>query len=161
VAALDLTVLLVIGALLVLIGLALAFVGRKMWTPFMSFVGAILGGSLGFFVGAYYTNSTLAAALFALFGSIIGSMLFNYLVKIALALITGAIPATITYYLMNPNPVQDQSAQQPAVIAAILVLLVVFGIAYYFVEELIGVVTAIVGAFLLGAGIFLATGEPR
>ena len=159
--ALSPTAFLVIGGLLALVGILLAFFGRKLWTPFMSFLGAILGGSIGYFIGIYYTpGSAIGPIILAVVGSVLGSILFNYLVKIALALITGAIPATITYYLMNPNPVQDQSAQQPAVIAAILVLLVVFGIAYYFVEELIGVVTAIVGAFLLGAGIFLATGEP-
>lgn len=150
----------IIGFLLILVGFVLAFYGRKLWTPFMSLVGAIIGGSIGFIVGGFYApNGYLVALVLGLVGSILGSILFNYLVKIALALIAAAIPATLTYFAMNPNPVADQTAQDPAVIAAILVLLVVFAIAYYFVEELIGVVTALVGGFLLGIGAFLATGN--
>ena len=155
-AALDSTVFLIIGILLVVIGLALAFIGRKLWTPFMSLVGAILGGSVGYFVGAVYTNSTLAALALAMIGSILGSILFNYLVKIALALIAAGIPAGLAYLAMAPNPITDQSAQDLAVIVAILVLLVVFAIAYYFVEELIGIVTALVGGALVGIGAYLA-----
>ena len=154
-AVLDSTVLLIIGGLLVVIGLALAFVGRKLWTPFMSLVGAILGGSIGFFVGAYYTNSQLAALALAMIGSILGSILFNYLVKIALALIAAGIPAALAYLAMGPDPVSDQSAQDVRVIIAILVLLTVFVITYYFVEELIGIVTALVGGALVGIGVYL------
>jgi hypothetical protein len=147
----------ILGVILILVGLALAFFGRKMWTPFMSLVGAIIGGAVGFILGGVYVpNGYLAAALLGLIGSILGSILFNYLVKIALALITAGIPAILTYYAIGGNPVTDQSAQDTRVIVAILVLLLVFALAYYFVEELIGVVTALVGGFLLGVGIFLA-----
>jgi len=152
--ALDPTILTVLGGILALIGLLLAFVGRKMWTPFMSLVGAIIGGAIGYIVGAvFFGNSILAAGLLGLIGSVLGSILFNYLVKIALALIAAAVPAGLAYYgLGGPGAAQDT-----AVIAAILVLLVFFAIAYYFVEELIGVVTALVGGALLGIGVFLVT----
>jgi len=154
--AINPTSLLILGGLLIVVGLVLAFVGRKVWTPFMSFVGAVAGGTVGYLVGAYYAPGNFVAALaLGLIGSILGSILFNYLVKIALALITAAIPATLVYYWMRGNPVADQTAQDTPVIVAILVLLVVFAIAYYFVEELIGVVTSLVGGFLLGIGVFL------
>jgi hypothetical protein len=154
--AINATSLLILGGLLVVVGLVLAFVGRKVWTPFMSFVGAVAGGTVGYLVGAYYApGSYFAALVLGIIGSILGSILFNYLVKIALALITAAIPATLVYFWMRGNPVADQTAQDTPVIVAILVLVVVFAIAYYFVEELIGVVTALVGGFLLGIGVFL------
>ena len=154
------TALLVIGGLLALVGFVLAFYGRKVWTPFMSFAGAIIGGTVGYIIGGFYMpTSYLGALAFALIGSVLGSILFNYLVKIALALIAAGIPAALVYLWMGGNPVQDQSAQDTRVIVAILILLVVFAIAYYFVEELIGIVTALVGGFLLGLGVFLATGR--
>ena len=155
-AALDPTILTALGGILALIGLLLAFVGRKMWTPFMSLVGAIIGGALGYIVGAvFFGNNVLAAGLLGLIGSVLGSILFNYLVKIALALIAAAIPAGLAYYGLGGSG----TAQDTAVIAAILVLLVFFAIAYYFVEELIGVVTSLVGGALLGVGVFLVTGN--
>jgi len=156
VAALDPTILMVLGGILALLGLLLAFVGRKMWTPFMSLVGAIIGGTVGYIVGAvFFGNNILGAGILGLIGSVLGSILFNYLVKIALAVIAAAIPAGLVYYgLLGSGVVQDT-----AVIAAILTLLVFFAIAYYFVEELIGVVTALVGGALLGVGVFLVTGN--
>jgi hypothetical protein len=147
----------IIGILLILVGLGLAFAGRKLWTPFMSLVGAILGGAVGFVVGQYYVGGTFGPLLLGLIGSILGSILFNYLVKIALALIAAGIPAILTYFLLRGDPVADQTAQDTPVIVAILVLLIVFALAYYLVEELIGIVTAVVGGFLLGAGVFLLT----
>ncbi len=150
----------IIGILLILVGFALAFLGRKLWTPFMSLVGAILGGTVGYLIGGFYAPSGYVVALvLSMIGAVLGSILFNYLVKIALALIAAAIPAILAYRAMNPNPRLDQSAQDTAVIVAILVLLVVFALAYYFVEELIGVVTSLVGGFLLGAGVFLAMND--
>ena len=154
--ALDPTILTVLGGILALVGLLLAFVGRKMWTPFMSLVGAIIGGALGYILGAvFFGNNVLAAGLLGLIGSVLGSILFNYLVKIALALIAAAIPAGLAYYGLGGSG----TAQDTAVIAAILVLLAFFAIAYYFVEELIGVVTSLVGGALLGVGVFLVTGN--
>jgi len=158
--AINPTTLLILGILLIVIGLLLAFLGRKVWTPFMSFIGAILGGAIGYIVGGYYMpNGYVGALILGLIGSVLGSILFNYLVKIALALVAAAIPATLTYYWLRGTPAADQAAQDTPVIVAILVLLIVFAIAYYFVEELIGVVTSLVGGFLLGAGIFLAGGS--
>ncbi|MBI4415868.1 MAG: hypothetical protein HY557_02660 [Euryarchaeota archaeon] len=158
--AINPSTLAIIGILLVLVGFALAFLGRKLWTPFMSLVGAILGGTVGYLIGGFYASSGYVVALvLSMIGAVLGSILFNYLIKIALALIAAAIPAILAYRAMNPNPVLDQSAQDTAVIVAILVLLVVFAVAYYFVEELIGIVTSLVGGFLLGAGVFLAMND--
>ena len=147
----------IIGVLLILVGIGLAFAGRKLWAPFMSLVGAILGGAVGYIVGVYYVGTGLGPLLLALIGSVLGSILFNYLVKIALALIAAGVPAILTYYGLGGNTAADQTAQDTPVIVSILVLLIVFAIAYYLVEELIGVVTALVGGFLLGAGVFLVT----
>lgn len=137
--------LVIIGVLLILVGIGLGFFGRKLWNPFMSLVGAILGGSVGYVMGEYYVGGGVGPLLLGLIGSVLGSMLFNYLVKVALALIAAGIPAILTYYALGGNAVADQTAQDTPVIVAILVLLVVFVFTYYFVEELIGIVTSLVG----------------
>ena len=157
VTAINAGALTIIGVILILVGLALAFWGRKVWTPFMSLVGAVIGGSVGYIIGGFYASSGYVVALaLALIGSVLGSILFNYLVKIALALIAASIPAVLAYFALRGDPIRDPAAQDTSVIVAILVLLTVFVIAYYFVEELIGIVTSLVGGFLLGAGVFLA-----
>ena len=157
---LDPNALLILGILLAVVGFLLAFIGRKMWTPFMSLVGAIIGGVVGYVLGAYFVSGNiLAAGILALIGSVLGSILFNYLVKIALALIAAGIPAAITYYSLRGGTTASPGPQDTPVIAAVVVLVFVFAITYYFVEELIGIVTSLVGGALLGTGVYLATGN--
>src|SRR6266566_391148 len=40
-------------------------------------------------------------------------------------------------------------------IAAILVLIIVFGISYYYVDDIIGIITAAIGGLLLALGLYL------
>jgi len=40
-------------------------------------------------------------------------------------------------------------------VIALLVLVVVFGLAYYFIDDLIGIITAAIGGLLLAAGLLL------
>src|SRR5438132_51155 len=40
-------------------------------------------------------------------------------------------------------------------IAAILVLIVVFGISYYYIDDIIGIITAAIGGLLLALGLYL------
>jgi len=40
-------------------------------------------------------------------------------------------------------------------VVALLVLVVVFGIAYYFIDNLIGIITAAIGGLLLAGGLYL------
>src|SRR6267378_2805298 len=42
-----------------------------------------------------------------------------------------------------------------ALIGAVLVLIVVFGISYYFIDDIIGIVTAAIGGLLLALGLYL------
>jgi hypothetical protein len=43
----------------------------------------------------------------------------------------------------------------PPLVGAILVLIVVFGISYYFIDDIIGIITAAIGGLLLALGLFL------
>src|SRR2546425_1149290 len=40
-------------------------------------------------------------------------------------------------------------------LAAILVLIVVFGISYYYIDDIIGIITAAIGGLLLALGLYL------
>src|SRR3972149_2561882 len=44
------------------------------------------------------------------------------------------------------------------VVGAIVALFVVFAISYYFIEEILGIITAIIGGILLGLGMYLLLG---
>src|SRR5438876_30778 len=44
-----------------------------------------------------------------------------------------------------------------ALVGAILVLIVVFGISYYFIDDIIGIITAAIGGLLLALGLYLLT----
>src|SRR5205809_2699664 len=45
----------------------------------------------------------------------------------------------------------------PPLVGAILVLIVVFGISYYFIDDIIGIITAAIGGLLLALGLYLLT----
>jgi MFS family permease len=151
---LDPTILAIVGAVFLLAGLALAFAGRRIWGSFMSLIGAFIGGSLGYVMGAVIGGLILALML-SIIGAIIGSILFGYLVKIALAFLVGLLAAALAFFALGGQTVTDPMAQDPIVIVALLVLVGVFSVTYYFIEELLGVITALIGGILLGAGAYL------
>src|SRR3990172_4080249 len=91
---------LILGAILIITGLALAFFGHGIVSSLMSLIGALLGSAVGY-----------------LFGAAIG--------------------------------------QSP-----LLVLLVVFALAYYYIDDLIGIITAAIGGLLLFGGLFILNVTP-
>src|SRR2546425_8350462 len=48
-----------------------------------------------------------------------------------------------------------QGQLDSALIGALLVLIVVFGISYYFIDDIIGIITAAIGGLLLALGLYL------
>src|SRR5436853_7944 len=59
----------------------------------------------------------------------------------------------VTYILAAVLIITGQ--MDPPLVGAILVLIVVFGISYYFIDDLIGIITAAIGGLLLALGLFL------
>src|SRR3977135_4658845 len=74
----------ILAAVLIRMGLALAFYGHGLWTTVMSMIGALLGSAVGFLFGAAL-GGMVAGLVLALVGAVIGSILFTKLVKVALA----------------------------------------------------------------------------
>src|SRR3977135_4104900 len=144
----------ILAAMLIITGLALAFYGHGLWTTVMSMIGALLGSAVGFLFGAAL-GGMVAGLVLALVGAVIGSILFTKLVKVALAFLVGLLAAAVVYGLLGGSARFTQGQLDSALIGALLVLIVVFGISYYFVDDIIGIITAAIGGFLLALGLYL------
>src|SRR3972149_5658350 len=141
-----------IGAALALVGLARAFWGRSIVARVMAMMGAAIGSILGFLLGVAIAGY-VGGLILALVGGFIGSLLFGKLVKIGLALVMGLLAAGLVFVAFG-TPTGTGLGDTRAV-AAIFVLFIVFAVAYYFIEEILGIVTAIIGGILLALGAYI------
>ncbi len=146
---------LIIGGILVVVGLLLAFWGHGIWAAVMSMIGALLGSAVGYLVGAAVSGSDLVGLVLAIVGAIIGSILFSKLVKVALAFLVGVLAGALVYALLNGKATFNAGTLDLPLIAALLVVIVVFGVSYYFIDDLIGIITAAIGGLLLAAGLYV------
>jgi hypothetical protein len=144
----------ILAAILIVTGLALAFYGHGLWSTVMSMIGALLGSAVGFLFGAAL-GGVVVGLILALVGAVIGSILFTKLVKVALAFLVGVLAAAVVYGLLGGSARFTQGQLDSALIGALLVLIVVFGISYYFIDDIIGIVTAAIGGLLLALGLYL------
>src|SRR5216117_550637 len=145
----------ILAAILIITGLALAFYGHGLWTTVMSMIGALLGSAVGFLFGAAL-GGVVAGLVLALVGAVIGSILFTKLVKVALAFLVGLLAAALVYGLLRGSA-NFTGQMDPPLVGAILVLIVVFGISYYFIDDIIGIIAAAIGGLLLALGLYLLT----
>src|SRR5438132_954071 len=146
----------ILAAILIITGLALAFYGHGLWTTVMSMIGALLGSAVGFLFGAALSSNIAVGLVLALVGAVIGSILFTKLVKVALAFVVGLLAAALVYGLLRGSA-NFTGQMDPPLVGAILVLIVVFGISYYFIDDIIGIITAAIGGLLLALGLYLLT----
>ena len=131
-----------IALVIVLVGLALAFAGRRVWKHAMSFIGAIIGGMFGFVFGAAI-GGWLVGLIAGLLGSFIGSALFIFLARIGISVVAGALAIVVADALAGNG------------LVALVIGGVAFVVTFVYVETAIGLVTAVVGALLVGAGLAL------
>ena len=139
---------LIIGVVLLLIGLVLAFFGKLIWATMMSFIGAIIGGILGFIIGTLIGGQWVGLILSLIF-AIMFSMIFGYLVQLGLALILGLMGFALVYFSFGQT--------DAAIIGGAIVLAIIFAVSYYFIEEVVAGATALIGGIFAGAGILLIT----
>ncbi len=144
---------LIIGGVLVITGLLMAFWGHGIWATVMSMIGAVLGSAVGFLFGAAFGE--IAGLILAAVGAVLGSILFSKLVKVALAFLVGLLAAALVYSVLGGQARFQQGQLDMNLVIALLVLVVVFGLAYYFIDDLIGIITAAIGGLLLAAGLLL------
>jgi hypothetical protein len=131
-----------IALVLVLVGLSLAFAGRRVWKHMMSFVGAVIGGMFGFLFGAA-VGGWIVGFIAGMVGSMIGSAVFIFLARLGLSVVAGALTMVVV------------GAVTGSALASLVVGGIAFVVTFVYVETAIGVVTAVVGALLVGVGLFL------
>src|SRR6266480_2421695 len=145
----------ILAAILIITGLALAFYGHGLWTTVMSMIGALLGSAVGFLFGAALSSKIAVGLVLALVGAVIRSILFTKLEKVALAYLVDLLAAAAMYGLLFGSARFTECKLVSALIGALLVLIVVFGISYYFIDDIIGIITAAIGGLLLALGLYL------
>lgn len=144
----------IIGIILVVTGLALAFWGHGIWSSIMSLIGALLGSAVGFLFGAA-VGGALTGLILAAVGAIIGSILFTKLVKVALAFLVGLLAGAVVYGLLGGSASFTAGQMDSKLVVALLVLIAVFGVSYYYIDDIIGILTAAIGGLLLAFGLYL------
>jgi hypothetical protein len=131
-----------IALVLVLVGLSLAFAGRRVWKHMMSFIGAVIGGMFGFLFGAA-VGGWIVGFIVGMLGSFIGSALFIFLARLGLSVVAGALTMVVVGAVTGSG------------MASLVLGGIAFVVTFVYVETAIGLVTAVVGALLVGAGLFL------
>jgi hypothetical protein len=149
----DYTIPYWIFIILIIIGLLMVFFGRAIWDIVMSIIGGIIGSMIGFVIGFIFFQWIGAIICMFIFG-FIGSILFKYLIRSALALLCGIIAAGLLWYAMGTPKYADFA------VWGLIVMIAVFIPCYIFIEQLVSVLTALIGGALLGFGIYGLTLEP-
>lgn len=142
------TVIFILALIALVIGIALALFGRAIWGALLSVIGGMIGWMLGFAVGVLIFGfdsllSIILVIVCGFVGSLIIGAIFGYLVEVALALLTGILAAGVFFYVYP-----DQ------IVVAIIIFAIAFIIAYVFIEKVVIVVTAFIGAIVAGIGIY-------
>lgn len=145
------TLAIILGIILILLGLVLGFYGWKVWPTMMALLGALIGGLLGYIIGYNFFNEWYIALILSIVLSIIFSMIFGYLVEIGLAFILG---------LLGFVPIYFGVGGVAGIVLGAIVLAIIFAIAYYFIEEVISIATALIGGVMVGGGLWLVGASP-
>lgn len=133
--------LLFIAALVFLvIGLILAFAGRKVWKHVMSLIGAVIGGLLGFTIGTAI-GGPLIGLITGILGSMVGSAVFIFLARVGIGVVAGLLSFIVVAALTGNAML--------ALVAAVIA----FALTFAYIEVAIGIVTAVVGGLLVGIGL--------
>lgn len=132
--------LLLIGLVVLCLGFVLALVGRIAWKHVMSFIGGVIGAIFGFVFGTA-VGGVLVGLVVSMLGAVIGSAVFVFLAQVGLGVVAGLLT-----YVVALDVVGDA-------IVSLMLAGVAFVVTIVFVEQAIGVVTAIVGGLLVGIGL--------
>ena len=139
--------------ILIIIGLIMALFGRAIWDFVLSMIGGILGSLIGFVVG--FILGGLIGAIVGMFVlGFIGSLLFKYLMRVVLALLAGVVISILVWYGIGKPMLADFAPW------ALLIIILVFIPSYWFIEELISLLTALIGGAIVGVGVYCLTWNP-
>ncbi|MFQ5919647.1 MAG: hypothetical protein ACE5I4_06330 [Thermoplasmata archaeon] len=151
-ALVDPLVAVVVGVVLIVAGLVLAFFGAGLVRVFMAVLGAIIGGIFGF-LGGSLLGGAIFPLIFGIVGLIIGIVLFGFVVRAAVAIVAGIAIGGVVYLLLGGAT--EPGATIPAGTAAFAFIGFLVGaiLIYIFFNRLLGVITALVGGLLVGVSL--------
>lgn len=130
----------IIYLLVLMIGLLLAFAGRVVWRHLMSFIGAMIGGLFGFVLGTA-VGGWLVGLVVSMLAAVVGSFVFMFLAEIGLGVVAGLL----AYFVVHGIAEDTVVALICAGIALIMTIV--------FIEQALGIVTAVIGGMLVGIGL--------
>ncbi len=130
---------LLIAFAIMLVGVVLALAGRLVWRHVMSFIGGILGFLFGFTYGTA-VGGPIIGLVVGFLGAMIGSAVFVFLMQVGLGVVAGLLAYIVSSTVFD------------SMFIGIVFAGVAFVVTIVFVEQAIGVVTAIIGGLLVGIG---------
>ena len=130
----------IVYVLILMIGLVLAFAGYIAWRHLMSFIGAMIGGLLGFVLGTA-VGGILIGFVASLLCAIVGSFVFMFLAEIGLGVVAGLFTYFVVYGLVEDT------------VVALVLAAIALAMTIVFIEQAIGIVTAVIGGMLVGIGL--------
>lgn len=132
--------LLLIGLVVLCLGFVLALAGRVAWKHVMSFVGGAIGGIMGFVFGTAM-GGLLVGLIVSMLGAVIGSALFVFLAQLGLGVVAGLLTYIVASVVVGNA------------IVSVMLAGIAFVVTIVFIQQAIGVVTAVVGGLLVGIGL--------
>ncbi len=143
-----------VGGIALVIGLLLAFFGESIFKMLTSIIGAILGSIIGFAFGAAL-GGLIGSFIVAFIGAVIGGLLFFYVAEAGLSLVLAYFTFVGVLYLFGVRgSVSNLSGQvSVAQVTALIAGFAVFMASIIFFKDIIAVVTAVAGGFLVDYGL--------
>ncbi|MFQ5552511.1 MAG: hypothetical protein ACE5EW_02150 [Thermoplasmata archaeon] len=154
-ALVDPLIAILVGVVLIVAGLILAFFGASLVRIFMAVLGLVIGGVFGF-LGGSLLGGALFPLIFGIVGAIVGLVLFGWVVRAAISLAAGIVVGSVTYILLGGSTEQGVITSGELVFAFIGFLLGAV-LVYLFFNRLLGVITALVGGLLVGISLNFVT----
>jgi len=142
--------------ILILLGLAIAFFGKRIMETMAFIIGAILGVAIALWLApnlyeqffSDYTSAEVCLIIGVIIGALIGGFLGRSLMYGMISFFVASIFSGIAYSLSNEN-----------YIVTIIVFIVVLVIMWFVVEKFLAVITAFLGACMVGMAVMELTFE--
>ena len=114
---------------ILIVGLLLCFFGEILWEIMVSMIGAIIGSIIGYALG-YAVGGIVCAFGLMMVCAIIGSMVFKFLAKVAVALLCGALAfAGAAYLTYTTNPANLNTPVIVWLIAGVIVFVIALAVS--------------------------------
>ena len=136
--------------ILILVGLALAFFGKRIMETIAFIIGAIVGANLAYLVAinpqvqeyvADYMSGELCIIIAVIIGALIGGYLGqSFMYGMISMMVAGSVAYVASIFIENN-------------IVILVVFFVALVIMYFLVEQFLAIVTALLGGCLVGLGV--------